>query len=272
MEVFSLSGVSGTGKSTSALTFAYKHRIPAIIDDGLLIIAGAKIAGTSAKFEKTTLAAVKRAIFFDEQHAEEVRLAIENAMIERILLVGTSDKMVRMIADRLQLGEIDHYYHIEDVRSTSEIKIAQFVRRTQGRHIIPISHNQVDQSFFTKLIQKGKDIFSPKREFIGKTTIVRPDFHRGTISISDKVFKSTISNICNSMHRITDCYSVYVALSGLPKVFVTIGIHPSMAKSVLFIVEELQKKIQEDFVRFFEIELYAINVTVRLSTKKKITI
>jgi ABC-type glutathione transport system ATPase component len=60
MEVFSLSGPSGTGKSTSALTFAHQQKISAIIDDGLLIFNGQRIAGTSAKFEKNIITAVKR--------------------------------------------------------------------------------------------------------------------------------------------------------------------------------------------------------------------
>ncbi|MHA6260401.1 hypothetical protein ACXYMX_10975 [Sporosarcina sp. CAU 1771] len=269
MEVFSLTGISGTGKSSSALNFAHKHQIPAIIDDGLLIINGEKIAGTSAKFEKLTLTAVKRAIFFDEQHATEVRLALENASLKRILLLGTSDKMVRIIAERLQIGKILHYYHIEEVRSSSEIKIAEFVRKTQGKHLIPISHQQVEQKFFSKLIQRGKDIFSSNREIIGKTTIVRPDFHKGTITISGKVFESTVSKSCDSTFGIIECHSVYVELNVLPTVFVVISISPSMSTAVLEIAKELQSKIHDDFIRFFEIELHSINVSVRLSTKKR---
>ena len=73
MEIFSLSGPSGTGKSTSALTFAHQKKIPAIIDDGLLILNGQKIAGTSAKFEKNSITAVKRATFFDELHKKKFR-------------------------------------------------------------------------------------------------------------------------------------------------------------------------------------------------------
>ena len=54
MEITAIYGESGTGKSTSALSYAHEHQIEAIIDDGLLIMGGKKIAGISAKFEKTT--------------------------------------------------------------------------------------------------------------------------------------------------------------------------------------------------------------------------
>ena len=73
MIIHSLSGPSGTGKSTSALQFAYEHEIEAIIDDGMLIINGEKIAGTSAKYEKNTITAIRRAIFEDDVHKNEVQ-------------------------------------------------------------------------------------------------------------------------------------------------------------------------------------------------------
>ena len=129
MEIFSLSGPSGTGKSTSALTFAHQKKIPAIIDDGLLILNGQRIAGTSAKFEKNSITAVKRATFFDELHIKEVQEALKIYVINKILIIGTSDKMTRLIASRLEIGEINHYYYIGDLRSSSEIKMAQFVRQ-----------------------------------------------------------------------------------------------------------------------------------------------
>lgn len=55
LKVYSLSGPSGTGKSTSALAFAHKLDVEAIIDDGLLIVNGTRVAGVSAKFEKIQL-------------------------------------------------------------------------------------------------------------------------------------------------------------------------------------------------------------------------
>src|SRR5699024_2248021 len=94
MEVFALSGPSGTGKSTSALAFAYEKKIPAIIDDGLLIVNGKKVAGTSAKFEKNTITAVKCETFLNEQHAKEDQEAIEQFSDKRILIIRTSKKKV----------------------------------------------------------------------------------------------------------------------------------------------------------------------------------
>ena len=108
MEIYSLSGPSGTGKSTAALSFAHDHDIAGIIDDGLFIVNGKKIAGISAKFEKSSLRAVKRAIFSDDDHLKEVQDAIKNEQLDKLLLLGTSDRMTHKIAQRLAFGEIQH--------------------------------------------------------------------------------------------------------------------------------------------------------------------
>ena len=49
MEVFALIGESGTGKSYKSILVADNNGIDTIIDDGLLIKDGKKLAGSSAK-------------------------------------------------------------------------------------------------------------------------------------------------------------------------------------------------------------------------------
>ena len=262
MEIFSLSGPSGTGKSTSALTFAHQKKIPAIIDDGLLILNGQRIAGTSAKFEKNSITAVKRATFFDELHIKEVQEALKIYVINKILIIGTSDKMTRLIASRLELGEINHYYYIGDLRSSSEIKMAQFVRRTEGKHIMPIPYRQVEQNFFKRLVHKGKDIFSHKKEKIGETTIVRPDFHHGTIQIEKKVFSDIIEHTCLANKYIVDCDSIQVSLLGLPKVNLSVDIVYPVSYNLPEVLEQLQTDIQKNFMSHFNIEFNSINIQV----------
>lgn len=267
MEVFSLSGPSGTGKSTSALTFAHKHKIPAIIDDGLLIFNGQKIAGTSAKFEKNSLTAVKRATFFFEDHVKEIQMAINNYYIDRILIIGTSERMTKTIASRLKFGEIKHFFHVEDIRSSSEIKIAQFVRKTEGKHIIPIPYKQVDPNFFKKIILKGREIFSPKRERIGETTIVHPDFHRGSIIIDKKVYKDVVKIICKGYQEIEDCKSAQFQLQGLPILNVSITIKLPIRSNLFEMSERLQSDIRIHFLKHLNIEFSSINLYIQMSKK-----
>lgn len=268
MEIFSLSGPSGTGKSTSALTFAHQKKIPALIDDGILILNGQKIAGTSAKFEKNAITAVKRATFFDELHKKEVQEALKIYVINKILIIGTSDKMTRLIASRLELGEINHYYYIGDLRTPSEIKLAQFVRHTEGKHIMPIPYRQVEQNFFKRLIHKGMDIFSPKKEKIGETTIVRPDFHHGTIQIEKKVFNDLIEHTCLMNKYIVDCDSIHVHLQGLPTVNLNVAIVYPVSYNLPEALEKLQTDIQQCFMHHLNIEFSSINIQITSTVTK----
>lgn len=132
MEIYSFTGPSGTGKSTVALYFADKYKIDAIIDDGILIINGQKKAGVSAKFEKNTVTAVRRAIFSEEEHCADVQNMLTTSAIKRLLIIGTSDKMTKKIAKRLNIGDIQHFHYLSEFRSENEMDYARFVRLQRG--------------------------------------------------------------------------------------------------------------------------------------------
>ncbi|MGN1386176.1 MAG: hypothetical protein ACI4XS_06205 [Bacillus sp. (in: firmicutes)] len=268
MQIYSLSGPSGSGKSSSALAFAHQNKIPAIIDDGLLIINGQKTAGTSAKFEKNVLTAIKRATFFDPLHTKDIQKALSLYVIDKILIIGTSDRMTTLIAERLQLGPITRYIHIEDIRTSSEIKIAQYVRKTEGKHIIPVPFKQVEQNFFKRLIQKGMDIFSSKKERIGETTIVLPDFQKGTIHIERKVFHDIIEHICQTNKHVIRCNNIYVQLAGIQTINLSVEIVNLISFNIPEAITQLQKDIYENFLQYLNIEFTYIYISVKESAKK----
>lgn len=264
MIVYSLSGPSGTGKSTSALQFAHEHNIEAIIDDGLLIISGEKKAGTSAKFEKNTVTAIRRAIFQDEDHKEEVLEALKTNQVQSLLIIGTSDKMTKKIAERLQIGSISHFYHVEDVRSKREIQMAQFVRGTQGKHVMPIPYKQVEQNFFMRLIHKGFDIFSKNKVKLGETTIVRPDFHRQVIDISRNVYIDLIKHTVRGYREVAKVDSVQFGMKQYsPKILVSIYLQAPVNYQVIDMVTEIQKSISNQFITHFEFQPGHIQILVK---------
>lgn len=260
MEVFALSGDSGTGKSTSAHFFAYENSIPAIVDDGLLIFNGKKIAGTSAKYEKNYITAIKRATFFYKEHTKEVRDVIEHLPVHRILIIGTSEKMVKLIASKLHLGPINHYVNIEDIRSSGQIKMALFVRKTQGKHVIPIPELQVEQSLFKRLISKGIQLLSPQKEVIGEATVVQPNFQVGAISIYPEVLKKFISVACDSIPEVHSYSHISVTLSGLPYADLQVSLQITNDTDVLSVIEKTQSRIFHHFQEYLGIELYSIDV------------
>ncbi|MGN4125276.1 hypothetical protein ACMGD3_09745 [Lysinibacillus sphaericus] len=263
MKVCSLSGPSGTGKSTSALVFAHKIGIEAIIDDGILIVNGLKVAGISAKFEKNTITAVRRAIFSDDAHCQEVKKALGTYNVQSILLIGTSDKMTKSIAKRLELGPIATYYYVEDVRSQKEIQKARFIRETQGKHVIPIPYRQVEQNFFKRLVQKGKEIFSPKREKIGETTIVRPDFQQQYIAIEKQVYVQLITYCCTQQEIVHKVEQVQFMLGEQAKANITLQLMLPINYSLPERLYHVQEAVQASFYQHFGYELDAIHLHIK---------
>ncbi|MFJ8260925.1 hypothetical protein ACIQ4I_03055 [Rummeliibacillus sp. NPDC094406] len=262
MEIYSLSGPSGTGKSTAALSFAHDHGIDGIIDDGLFIVKGKKIAGTSAKFEKSAFKAVKRAIFTDEDHLHEVQNAINEQGIEKLLIIGTSDRMTKNIAERLAFGDIQYLYHIENLRTSSEMKLAKFIRKTEGKHIMPIPVVQVEQNFFKRFIQKGVEIFSPKKEKIGETTIVQPDFHQVIGHVEKQQFVQVIKHACEEEDLIERVTKVQFELLPLPKTMISIVLSGPINLNEQIPIDKVQRNIMHAFEKEFELELHSIDVNI----------
>lgn len=122
MKVITFTGPSGTGKSFRAISVAHQHGCDGIIDDGLLIEGTKILAGKSAKTEQNKVQAVKRAIFMEKDHCDEVKEAIQHSRISCLLVIGTSDKMAVTICKRLALPVPSEFVHIQDIATTREMK------------------------------------------------------------------------------------------------------------------------------------------------------
>lgn len=263
VEIYSFTGPSGTGKSTVALYFADTYKIDAIVDDGLLIVNGEKRAGVSAKFEKNTMTAVHRAIFTDDTHCADVQQAIESLPIERLLLIGTSDKMTKKIAKRLDIGDIDYFHYVEEFRSSNEMDYARFVRLTQGQHVMPVPHAQVEQNFFKRLVQKGWDIIS-QRGKIGETTIVRPDFQHEVIIISPKVYEDLIRHVFEAAPLIAKVERILTNTSSVPQFTVVVTLQlPHHRLYIPKAIYAVQQQASDAFYAHFTFRPANVHVIVR---------
>lgn len=277
MDVYALYGPSGTGKSDSSLLLAYQKQISAIIDDGLLIYQGAKYAGFSAKYEKNKMTAIKRATFFFEDHVTQVKSALKELNVDKILLLGTSKKMVERIAERLDLGMINHWVNIDEIRTPSEIEKALFVRKTEGKHVIPVPHVQIDQTFFKKVVTRGMKIFSPQKEVIGETTVVQPNFHEvlsdatlvhpnhqmGAITIAEPVLTKTIKLSCHSFLEIESADSIKIDLARLPIIKLNLSLKYAPTLNIPNLTRKVQRKIYNDCINYLGIECQSIDICVK---------
>ena len=180
MEVYALVGPSGTGKSHRAAAVAREIEADALIDDGLLIRESRIVAGRSAKREATKIGAIRRALFVDPAHRDEVRQALAGLQPRRVLILGTSREMVDRIAQALGLPRPSRYIAIEEVASPAEIRRAQLIRRTQGRHVIPAPTFEVKKSFSGYLLDPLRLFYRGKnRPYAGQViekTMVRPTY------------------------------------------------------------------------------------------------
>ena len=207
--VFALVGESGTGKSFRSKLLAEKYGIHVIIDDGLLIRDDKILAGRSAKHEKTYMGAVRAALFDDKEHRDEVARVLKRTHIKKILILGTSEKMVFKIATRLQLPPPQKIIRIEDIATREEIEKAIKTRTIEGKHVIPVPSIEVKRSYpqifsnSIKLFLRKKNLFAGADKKEGKLfekSIVQPEFSKkGRIEISEAALTQMV------MHCVAEC-------------------------------------------------------------------
>ena len=191
--VFALVGPSGTGKSFRAKLLADKHGLEAIIDDGLLIQNDKILAGQSAKREKTYMGAVRVALFDDKGHRDQVAKVLQKMHIKKILILGTSEKMVQKIAMRLQLPSPSKIIKIEDIATKEEIEKAQRNRLIEGKHVIPVPALEIKHNypkiFYDRVriaLKGGKKKTAGETGKVYEKTVVRPEFSKkGRLEISE---------------------------------------------------------------------------------------
>lgn len=198
LKVFALVGPTGSGKSFRARLVMEKRNIQFLIDDGLLISGHQILAGKSAKREANRFKAVKRAIFDDPDHAREVRVCLKNQRLQSILILGTSEKMVAHITEKLELPFPDEIIYIEDVATPEEIATANQHRRQHGKHVIPVpvievkkdpSHHVLDSIRF---FMETKSPLFWKKKMVEKTIVQPPFSRRGQLAISETALRQMV--------------------------------------------------------------------------------
>ena len=198
--MYALIGESGTGKSFRAKLVAQKYGIDYIIDDGLLIKDNRILAGHSAKKEKTFMTAVRVALFDEKAHRDEVARKLQGERSKKILILGTSDKMVNKIASRLQLPPPMRFIKIEDIASQDEIDKAIRTRRIEGKHVIPVPAIEIKRSY-PQIFYDAVRIFKPKAGPVKigpiprmhEKSVVRPEYSkRGKVIISEAALSQMV--------------------------------------------------------------------------------
>lgn len=261
MEVYALIGQSGTGKSYKAFMVAKDRGIEYIIDDGLFIGGTRVITGSSAKREKTRLAAVRRALFKDEKHREEVKAAIKEISPEKILILGTSEKMVDQITKALEIPKPCEIIYINDISTEAEINTAIKSRRKEGKHVIPVPTVEIKKDFSGYFIDSLK-IFRKKEksDYVAEKTIIRPTFsYLGKYEISRNALIQFVeltamqSEGVNKVNR--------VRIDSKPEgVIIDVEVSLKLEKRLDMIMKDIQLLIKEKLEYATGLNVIAVNV------------
>ena len=270
IEVYAFVGPSGTGKSYRAQMVAGAYNIKFIIDDGLLVKENAIVAGQSAKKAPTKIETIKKALFNDEKQKSEMQEAIIRLSPKSILILGTSDKMVKTIAENLGLPPIQKTIYITDVATEEEIENAKRIRTTEGKHVIPVPTFELKKDFSGYLLDPLQ-IFKSQglngNPYISEKSIIRPTFNYiGNFTISDNVFKQIIEVQARNIKSISKIIRIRVNKSEEgPNVYIEVEIIYGFN-----IIAEL-KKFKEKCIKDIERQT-RMNVTEFKVVAKKISL
>ena len=216
MEIYALVGKSGTGKSYQAVNLCKDKNIESIIDDGLFICHNKVMAGISAKRQATKIAAVRTALFHEDEHMASVKAAIEKADPDSMLVLGTSDRMVDKIVARLGLHGIDERIYIEEITTEDERQLAHKQRNELGEHVIPAPTFQLKRQFsgyFMSPIRRPLHVLKgigPWKEPVEKS-VVRPTFsYLGGYEISEKVMSDIASCVQRELGTVSNLVKITI--------------------------------------------------------------
>ena len=266
MEVIAFVGPSGSGKSHRAIGIAHQYNCDAIIDDGLLIQGTKILGGTSAKSEQNRVQAVKRAIFYEDSHASEVREALARSSIRRILIIATSDRMINKITARLVLPDPLKTVYITDIATKQEIKKAHESRLRYGKHIVPVPTVELKQHFGGFFANLPYNIFSKNKNVRQESrSIVRPAFsYYGSILISDYVIEDIINIIVKRMLGIARIHYIHVRRRTDNKgLSVHVEVNLYYGVKVFEVSRLLQKKIKSRVESMTGMQVQRVNISVR---------
>lgn len=249
MDIYTLVGKSGTGKSYHSMNLCKKLGIEAIIDDGLFIYKNRVIAGTSAKRESTKIGAVKTALFNKDEIRDQVVDAIKREKPKSILVLGTSDGMVNKIMARLELPmppeDSPNRIRIEDITTEEERETAYVQREVLGKHVIPAPSMQLKRSFSGYFMDQLKFFRGKEQE----RTVVRPTFsYLGEYFVAERV----IDDIIHCLAHETPAISRIILVTQTPeaeayklKIAVKVRRGFPIWESAMDFQEEVEKQVEK---------------------------
>lgn len=240
-----------------------------IIDDGLLINGDAIVAGKSAKREKLYMAAVKTALFHEKSHRDEVARILQHSRWKKILIIGTSEKMVRKIAERLQIPSPGKVIKIEDIASRDDIDTAIRARKVEGKHVIPVPAIEIKrnypQIFYDSIrvfLQRNLSPGGLKTPKLYEKSVVRPEFSkRGRVAISESALSQMVIHCIDEFDDSIRIQKITVR-SDSQGYRLTVVIEVPFGSQLSGRIHNLQQYIIDNIERFTGILIEEVNLVI----------
>lgn len=267
MEVYTLVGKSGTGKSFHAMNLCKKLDIEAIIDDGLFIYKNSVIAGESAKRASTKIGAVKVALFSDDEMQKKVVSAIRQKKPRSILVLGTSDGMVDRIIRRLGLPELPadslHRIRIEEITTAEERETAHQQRETLGKHVIPAPAMQLKRTFAGYFMDPLRFFRGKDQGAAAERTVVRPTYsYMGEYFVAERVIDDIVTCLARLTPDITRV--IYVVQNpGAESYRLKVGVKLRRGCPIWETAGEFQQQLEAQIEKMTAFNVTEIDIEVR---------
>lgn len=265
MKVYGLVGKSGTGKSYQAMNLCKEMNIESIIDDGLFIYGNSILEGTSAKRQDTKVAAIKTALFTDEEHHKAVMDKVKAVSPESLLILGTSEKMIRRIVERLELPEPERIIQIEEITTDEERETARKQRHELGKHIIPVPTFQLKREFSGYFLDPMRMIrgWRGGKASVSEKTVVRPTYsYLGGYSISDKVIGDVVYYLGEKTEGVDSVTKVSIE-NNTDGIKITISLICSFGFRIVDVARELQRIVAKKVETMTAFHIKAVDIEIR---------
>ncbi|QCX34036.1 Asp23/Gls24 family envelope stress response protein [Caloramator sp. E03] len=264
MDIYAFIGRSGTGKSYKAQYVAGCYDIEYIIDDGLLIKGNKVIAGVSAKKESTRIAAVKRAVFKDAEHREKIKEAIREHAIDKLLIIGTSEHMIKSIIDALELDRDYKIIRIEDVSEPEEIEEATKSRRVKGKHVIPVPTFEIKKDFSGYFLDSIKMLTNKSnKEHDLEKTVVRPTFsYLGKYNITNGALKTIIFESAKENDRVARV--LFIDIENKPNgIIINLSLSLYLKEPLNITAKNIMERVKDNVEYMTGINIISVNILIK---------
>lgn len=264
MKIISFTGKSGTGKSYQANRICMENNIEGIIDDGLFIYKGQVVAGSSAKKCESKAAAMRTALFNLPENSNAVKAALKKYDPQKLMIIGTSDKMVDWIVNALELPPIEERLYVEDFTTEEERETAKYHRLVQGEHVIPAPMGQLKRDFAGYAMNPLKFVLNLVQDLTSssESTIVRPKYsYIGNFAIQPRAIRDITYIVAEEYAVSFKCLKL-MQHGGAANLSLTLKLQVVRSKEAILKLEEFQQRLSDEIENMTSFSTSAVNIII----------